>query len=99
MGASRRNALTGRARAALRALRSADADTAARVERLEADQARTQQQLRTRVDALESLVEGLQDAVHRESVRYDAMIDELHKKTEPEEIARALSDDARKRGL
>jgi protoporphyrinogen oxidase len=99
MSPSRRSALTGRARAALRALRSADADTAARVERLEAEHARTHQQLRTRMDALESLVEGLQDAVHRESIRYDALIDALQKKTEPSEIARALSDDARKRGL
>ena len=69
--------------------------TATRLERLEADHARTQE----RVVALERLVEGLQDAVHREAVRHDTLIEELQKKTEPSEIARALSDDARRRGL
>jgi hypothetical protein len=99
MTTSRRTALIARARAALRALTSTDGDTATRLERLEADHARTQQQLRDRLLALESLVEGLQDAVHRETVRHGALIDELQKKTEPSEIARALSDDARRRGL
>ena len=91
--------LMTRARAALRALTSAEGDTAARLERLEADHARTQQQLHERLVALESLVEGLQDAFHRETVRHGTLIDELQKKTEPSEIARALSDDARRRGL
>ena len=52
-----------------------------------------------RIDHLESLVEGLQDAVHRESVRHDQQAAHLERKTEPEQIARALSEDARRRGL
>jgi hypothetical protein len=95
MTTSRRTRLIARARAALPALTSADGDTAARLERLEADHAKQQ----ARLDALENLVEGLQDAVHRETVRQGALIDELRKKTEPSEIARALTDDARRRGL
>jgi hypothetical protein len=55
--------------------------------------------LEERVERLENLVEGLQDAMHRESVRHDELIELLQKKTEPAEIARALSEDARKRGL
>jgi hypothetical protein len=52
-----------------------------------------------RVERLESVVEGLQDAMHRESVRHDQQIEALQAKTEPAELARALSEDARKRGL
>ena len=59
----------------------------------------TSNDLRARLEHLEAVVEGLQDAVHRESVRHDELIGALQRKTEPEEIARALSDDARRRGL
>jgi hypothetical protein len=52
-----------------------------------------------RLEHLEALVEGLQDAVHRESLRHDERIAELEHKTQPEELAKALSDDARRRGL
>lgn len=52
-----------------------------------------------RVDRLEALVEGLQDSVYREARRQDERMDELHARTEPAEIAKALSDDARRRGL
>jgi uncharacterized coiled-coil protein SlyX len=55
--------------------------------------------LEGRVADLEDLVEGLQDAVHRESVRRDEQAARLERKTEPRELARALSDDARERGL
>jgi uncharacterized coiled-coil protein SlyX len=55
--------------------------------------------LERRVGQLENLLEGLQDAVHRESVRRDNQAAELERKTEPERIARVLSEDARKRGL
>lgn len=55
--------------------------------------------LEARVADLEELVEGLQDAVHRESVRRDEQATRLERKIEPREIARALSDDARERGL
>ena len=55
--------------------------------------------LEGRVADLEELVEGLQDAVHRESVRRDEQSARLERKVEPRELARALSDDARERGL
>ena len=55
--------------------------------------------LAARLDHLESLVEGLQDAVHREAVRQREELDELRRRIEPAEIARALTDDARRRGL
>ena len=55
--------------------------------------------LEGRVADLEGMVEGLQDAVHRESVRRDEQSARLERKVEPRELARALSDDARERGL
>jgi hypothetical protein len=55
--------------------------------------------LEERVDQLEALLEGLQDAVHRVSVRDEGRIGALEKKTEPSEISRALDRDARERGL
>jgi hypothetical protein len=55
--------------------------------------------LEERVDQLEALLEGLQDAVHRESVREGERIGALEKRTEPSEISRALNRDARERGL
>ena len=55
--------------------------------------------LQERVDHLEALVEGLQDAVHRDSVRHEERMDQLERKTEPDALAKALSDDARRRGL
>jgi uncharacterized coiled-coil protein SlyX len=55
--------------------------------------------LERRVADLEGLVEGLQDAVHRESVRRDEQAARLERKVEPGELARTLSDDARERGL
>jgi hypothetical protein len=48
---------------------------------------------------LEGLVEGLQDAVHRESVRRDQEAAEFQRQISPPELARALSEDARRRGL
>jgi hypothetical protein len=48
---------------------------------------------------LEELLEGLQDAVHRESVRRDHEAAELQRQISPAELARALSEDARRRGL
>jgi hypothetical protein len=51
------------------------------------------------VAQLEELVEGLQDAVHRESVRRDQEAAEVQRQIAPAALARALSEDARKRGL
>jgi uncharacterized coiled-coil protein SlyX len=55
--------------------------------------------LERRLDRVEGLVEGLQDAVHREWVRHDKQAADLERKTEPQHIAQALQEDARKRGL
>ncbi len=55
--------------------------------------------LNRRVDRLEAQLEALQDAVHRDAVRRDEQQMMLERKTDPAEIARALSDDARVRGL
>jgi hypothetical protein len=55
--------------------------------------------LQERVDRLERVVEGLQDALYRQAVREDEHIEELRTRIEPEAIARALSADARRRGL
>jgi hypothetical protein len=60
---------------------------------------RRYEELRDRVERLESVVEGLQDALYRETQRQDERITALHARTEPDEIARALSADARRRGL
>jgi hypothetical protein len=56
-------------------------------------------ELRERLEHLETAFEGLQDAVHRESVRHHKQIDDLIKSTQPAVLARALSDDARRRGV
>jgi hypothetical protein len=55
--------------------------------------------LEARTEHLELVLEGLQDAVHRRAVLEDESIDELRKRTEPEQIARDLSRNARTRGL
>jgi hypothetical protein len=62
-------------------------------------QARRIEALEERVDQLEALLEGFQDSVHRESLREGGRIGALEKRTEPEEISRALSRDARERGI
>jgi uncharacterized coiled-coil protein SlyX len=55
--------------------------------------------LEQRLGHLERLIEGLQDAVHRESVRTQKQVRELERKTEPGEINRALSQETRERGI
>ena len=57
------------------------------------------QTLEARVQHLEAELEGLQDAVYRRAVLEDEHIDELRTRTAPEQLARDLSQDARKRGL
>jgi len=52
-----------------------------------------------RLEHLEAMVEGFQDAVHRESVRHGHEIDQLQKKAEPAEMRRALGQDAREHGI
>jgi uncharacterized coiled-coil protein SlyX len=55
--------------------------------------------LEARMARLEAQLEGLQDAVYRGAVLEDESLDELRRRTEPEQIARDLSRDARRRGL
>jgi hypothetical protein len=55
--------------------------------------------LESRLDHLESLVEGLQDAMHRDSVRREQEIQALEQKTSPAWIARSLAEHDRERGL
>jgi uncharacterized protein YukE len=52
-----------------------------------------------RVEHLEAELEGLQDAVYRQAIREQANIGELRRRTEPEQLARELGRDARRRGL
>jgi uncharacterized coiled-coil protein SlyX len=68
--------------------RSPDAGWEHRLETLEA-----------RLERLEKGLEGLQDALYRHEVVQDRNNDELRRRTEPEQIARDLSRDARARGL
>jgi len=55
--------------------------------------------LEARLEHLESALEGLQDAVYRQSVLEERQIAELGRRTEPHEMARALSEDARRHGV
>lgn len=55
--------------------------------------------LQARVAELEHMVQGLQDAVFRESHRHEKRIEELEARTEPAALAVALSKNARERGL
>jgi hypothetical protein len=55
--------------------------------------------LEDRVEHLEQLLQGLQDSVHRESSRQAKRIGELEARVQPSALGKALSDDARARGL
>ncbi len=55
--------------------------------------------LEERVTQLEALVQGLQDSVHRESSRHAKRITELEARIQPRALGKALSDNARARGL
>jgi uncharacterized coiled-coil protein SlyX len=55
--------------------------------------------LESRVAHLEQLVEGLQDSVHREASRTAKRIAELETRTQPGALGKAMSEDARARGL
>ena len=65
----------------------------------EDDQERRLRTLEARIEHLEAQLEGLQDALYRHQVLVEGNIGQLRSRTEPEQMARDLSDDARKRGL
>jgi hypothetical protein len=56
-------------------------------------------ELEARIGHLEQLVQGLQDSVHRESSRHESRIEELEARIQPAALGKALSEDARERGL
>ena len=56
-------------------------------------------ELSRRIDNLEALVEGLQDAVHRDSQRRGQQIRELEARTDPAEMSRSLAKHSRQHGL
>jgi hypothetical protein len=55
--------------------------------------------LEARIEDLETVLEGLQDALYRHEVLEKQDIGELRRRTDPEQMARDLSQDARRRGL
>jgi flagellar motility protein MotE (MotC chaperone) len=55
--------------------------------------------LEERIDALEALLEALQDSVHREAVRRMHEFEEINRKLQPAKMARALEEHAREHGL
>ena len=93
--AGRRTAILGRVVQLGRGRRASDAGAQAPA----AGHERRIELLEERVDQLEALLEGFQDAVHRESVREGGRIAALEKMSDPGEISRALSRDARERGI
>jgi uncharacterized coiled-coil protein SlyX len=52
-----------------------------------------------RIEHLEAALEGLQDALYRQSVRADEQHAEMSERTDPGRLAQELSADARRRGL
>jgi hypothetical protein len=52
-----------------------------------------------RLERLESALEGLQDALHRQAIRERQRIEQLERTVQPDEMRRSLSEDARRRGL
>jgi flagellar motility protein MotE (MotC chaperone) len=68
----------------------------------EGEQADHDQRIRAleeRIDALEALLEGLQDSVHREAIRRTREFEEINRKIQPAETARTLEKHAREHGL
>ena len=57
------------------------------------------QELRTRVEHLERELLALQDSLYRDVRRQDGEMAELREQLDPPNLVRALSDDARRRGL
>jgi hypothetical protein len=55
--------------------------------------------MQDRMDALESAFEGLQDSVYRQAQRHERELAALERRLQPGEIARSLSEDARRRGI
>jgi hypothetical protein len=52
-----------------------------------------------RLTRLESNIEALQDQVHRQNERHQQELADLRRQLKPEELARTMSADARRRGI
>ena len=91
-----RERLTARIRQIRRVSKTADDATHPRVIDPEREQLCA---LEARIAHLEALVQGLQDSVHRESMRLSKRVGGLEARTQPTALGKALSDDARARGL
>lgn len=86
--------------ARIRQLRRVFADTDERARSAPQDPRQdTLRALEDRISHLEHLVEGLQDSVHRESTRLGKRVAELEARVQPAALGKALSEDARERGL
>jgi hypothetical protein len=92
-------AVRGRLNRILRSGRSKSAATDPRARRSQERLAKRLENVEKRLTHLESMIEGLQDSVHRESVRQGEKIDQLQRNAEPSAIRRALSRDAQEHGL
>jgi len=57
------------------------------------------QELRNRVAHLERELQALQDSVYRDVRRHEREMAELRQQLDPPNLVRALSEDARRRGL
>jgi hypothetical protein len=55
--------------------------------------------LEARMKHLEAQLEGLQDALYRQAILEAEHVEALRRRTTPEQLARDLSQDARRRGL
>jgi hypothetical protein len=100
---SQRTAMAGRKLAAIRSglIRSWRRRTDARPGSgaPDADWEQRLETLAARIEHLEAELEGLQDAVYRQAVLERENIGALRRRTEPEQLARDLGQDALKRGL
>ena len=56
-------------------------------------------ELEARITHVEQLTQGLQDSVHRDSTRQSKRIAELEARIDPTALHKALSENARQRGL
>jgi len=55
--------------------------------------------LEERIEHLETLLEGLQDSVHREAVRRERDLEEIDRKIQPAAMARSLAAHSRQHGI
>ena len=91
-----REGLIARIRQIRRASAETDQQALPSTSRPESDELRA---LEVRIMHLEQVVQGLQDSVHRESTRLGKRIGELEARIQPAALGRAMSEDARQRGL